>query len=90
IRDYDIIGIVKGYDKETCRAKIQQKNRVFSGESVEVLRPEGESFNVVLSNMIDEKNGKSIEAARSAEMIFTADTNIELREKDILIKAKEK
>ncbi|EES91593.1 U32 family peptidase [Clostridium botulinum] len=90
IRDYDIIGIVKGYDKETCRAKIQQKNRVFSGESVEVLRPEGENFNVVLSNMIDEKNGKSIEAARSAEMIFTADTNIELREKDILIKAKEK
>ncbi|NEZ48332.1 peptidase U32 family protein [Clostridium massiliodielmoense] len=90
IRDYDIIGIVKEYDKETKRAKIQQKNRIFSGESVEVLRPQGDEFKVVLTNMIDEKNGKPIEAARSAEMIFTAETNLELKEKDILIKGKEK
>lgn len=44
----------------------------------------------MLTNMIDEKNGKSIEAARNAEMIFTAETNLELKEKDILIKVKEK
>ena len=90
IRDYDIIGVVKEYNKETKRAKIQQKNRIFSGESVEVLRPQGDEFEVVLTNMIDEKNGKSIEAARNAEMIFTAETNLELKEKDILIKVKEK
>ena len=88
IRTYDIIGVVKEFDKDTNVATIQQKNRVFQGDNVEVLRPNEESFEVVLEEMKD-KNGQSIEAARSAEMIFTVTTDVELKKKDILIKSRE-
>lgn len=88
IRDYDIVGIVKDYDKYKKTATIQQKNRVFNEDTVEVLRSEGDSFEVKLKDMRD-KNGEKIDAARNAEMIFTSTTDIELQEKDILIKARE-
>ncbi|WMJ82128.1 U32 family peptidase [Clostridium sp. MB40-C1] len=89
VRDYDIVGIVKKYDKDTFTALIEQRNRVFEGEKVEILRASSDSFEVTLRDMKD-KNGNKIDAARSAQMIFTAVTDIELKEKDILIKAKEK
>lgn len=89
IREYDIVGVVKAYDEDNNIATIEQKNRIFNGEIVEVLRAEGESFNVCLKDMKN-KNGETIDAARNAEMIFTACTDIKLMEKDILIKAREK
>lgn len=89
IREYDIVGIVKEFDKTTFTATIEQKNRVFNNDVVEVLRPLGDSFEVILNNMKD-MNGKDIEAARTGQMIFTASCNKELKEKDILIKPKEK
>lgn len=88
IRTYDIIGVVKEFNKGTNIATIQQKNRVFVGDNVEVLRPNEESFEVILKEMKD-KNGQTIDAARSAEMIFTVTTDVELKKKDILIKARE-
>ncbi|MCY6372325.1 peptidase U32 family protein [Clostridium ganghwense] len=89
VRNYDIIGIVKEYNTDTATATIEQRNRVFDGEKVEILRAKGDSFEVALEDMKD-KNGKKIDAARSAQMIFTVKTNLELKERDILIKAKEK
>ena len=89
IREYDIVGIVKEYNDENNIATIEQKNRVFNEDTVEVLRAEGDSFQVSLNDMKD-KNGERIDAARNAEMIFTATTNTKLRKKDILIKAREK
>lgn len=87
IREYDIIGVVKEYDEQNNIATIEQKNRVFNEDIVEVLRPEGDSFEVSLKDMRN-KNGESIEAARNAEMIFTVITDIKLRAKDILIKSR--
>lgn len=87
IREYDIIGVVKEYDEQNNIATIEQKNRVFNEDIVEVLRPEGDSFEVSLKGMRN-KNGESIEAARNAEMIFTVITDIKLRAKDILIKSR--
>jgi U32 family peptidase len=89
IREYDIVGVVKEYDTENSTATIEQKNRVFGGDTVEVLRPIGDSFEVTLNNMKD-KNGKDIDAARTGQMIFTAITDKNLMKNDILIKAKEK
>lgn len=87
IREYDIIGVVKEYDEQNNIATIEQKNRVFNEDIVEVLRPEGDSFEVTLKDMRN-KNGESIEAARNAEMIFTVIADIKLRAKDILIKSR--
>jgi len=88
IRDYDIVGVVKGYDNAAEVATIEQRNKVFEGDKVEVLRAVGDNFEISLDNMKN-KNGEKIESAPSAQMIFTINTEIELEEGDMLIKSKE-
>lgn len=87
VRDYDIVGVVKEYDKGSKTAIIEQKNRVFEGDEVEVLRPEDDNFNINLDNMKDEKDNK-IEVANRAQMIFKITCDIELKPNDMLIKSK--
>jgi putative protease len=88
VRDYDIVGIVKEYDAEEGIALIEQRNRVFEGDEVEVLRPIGEPLKINLNNMKD-VDGNKIEVAPSAQMLFTIETAVALREKDMIIKGKE-
>ena len=65
-----------------------QKNRLFDGDKVDVLRAKGSSFEVALNDMTDE-NGNKIETANKAQMIFKAKVDTPLCEKDMLIKSKE-
>ena len=87
IRDYDIVGVVREYNKETGIATIEQRNRVFEGDKVEVLSPLGDGFEFNLLDMKDTK-GEKIDVAPRAQMIFTVKTNKELKENDMLIKSK--
>ncbi|SHE89447.1 peptidase U32 family protein [Clostridium fallax] len=87
IRDYDIVGVVRSYDKEKGIALIEQRNRVFEGDTVEVLSPKGDGFKVNLLDMKDEA-GNKIDVAPRAQMIFSIKTDRELKEKDMLIKSK--
>jgi putative protease len=87
IRNYDIVGLVKDYDKHDNTVVIEQRNKVYSGDMVEVLRPIGDSFKVYLKDMRDE-NGEKIESAPVAQMIFTAVVDRILEKGDMLIKAK--
>lgn len=88
IREFDIVGVVKSYDKENKIATIEQRNRVFEGDKVEILRPEGSNFEISLDDMKDTL-GKKIDVAPRAQMQFTIKCEIELKEKDMLIKSKE-
>lgn len=88
IRDYDIVGIVRDYDKSTGVTTIEQRNRVFEGDTVEVFRSEGDSFQICLSDMKNRK-GEKIEVAPSAQMIFTITTSVELKKDDMLIKKRD-
>lgn len=45
IRDYDFVGLVQEYDKNTGIATVQQRNRMFQGEEIEVVRPRGSYYN---------------------------------------------
>jgi putative protease len=62
IRSYDIVGMVKGYDKDTKTATIEQRNRVYRGETVEIFSPHGETFAITLDRIWDENN-EDLEAA---------------------------
>lgn len=44
IREYDFVGLVTAYDKETGVATVEQRNRMYTGEEVEVVNPEGPYF----------------------------------------------
>lgn len=88
IRDYDIVGIVREYDEESKFATIEQRNRLFDEDVVEVLRSEGNNFEVKLQDMRDEK-GEKINVANRAQMIFKAKVETPLKKNDMLIKGKE-
>ncbi|WP_040330754.1 peptidase U32 family protein [Clostridium ihumii] len=88
IRNYDIVGTVVSFDKENKVAVIEQRNKVFDNETIEVLRPVGDNIEVTLADMKDE-NGNEIESAPSAQMLFQVKVDKDLEKDDILIKAKE-
>ncbi|MCR3760942.1 U32 family peptidase [Clostridium felsineum] len=87
IRNYDIVGVVRKYNNETQLAIIEQRNKVYNGDIVEILAPKGENKIVKIEDMKN-KNGEVIESAPSAKMIFTIKCNEKLKENDIIIKAK--
>lgn len=87
IRNYDIVAVVKDYNKETNIATLEQKNKVYNGDLVEVLSVKGENNIIKLEDM-RKGNGESIESAPSAQMIFTVRCSYELKNGDILIRSK--
>ena len=87
IRDYDIVGIVRDYSKELNTATIEQRNKVYNGDTIEILTPKGDNKIIKIQNMKN-KDGKSIDSAPSAQMIFTIQCDEELKIGDLLIKVK--
>jgi len=87
IRDYDIVGIVRGFDEEKCIVTVEQRNKVFEGDIVEVLRPEGENFSVQITELRDSE-GNRINNAPVAQMIFSFKTDKKLMNGDMLIREK--
>lgn len=88
IRNYDIVGIVAEFDKENNLAVIEQRNKVFDNDVVEVLRPVGDNIEITLKDMKDDK-GNKIDSAPRAQMLFSVKVDTELQKNDILVKAKE-
>ncbi|MDF2503176.1 U32 family peptidase [Clostridium sp.] len=87
IRNFDIIGIVEDYNKETKRAIIQQRNKAFDGDIVEILKPKGDNSSIKLYDLRD-KNNKKIESTPVAQMIYSIETNLVLEKGDMIIKGK--
>lgn len=66
IREYDFIGIVLEYDEETGIALVEQRNRMFKGDSIEVIGPDYKSFKQEIRIMRDE-NDEEIDVAPHAQ-----------------------
>ena len=69
IRGYDFLGMVLDYDEETQMATIEQRNRMFVGDEIEVFGPGKKHFTQKISIMLDEK-GNPIEVAPHAQQII--------------------
>lgn len=87
IQDYDMVGIVKNYNKKSNIATVQQRNKVCNGDLVEVLAIKGDNKLIKLDDMRKE-NGEAIESAPRPQMIFTVKCQEELEVNDILVKIK--
>jgi putative protease len=70
IREYDFVGLVVGYDAQTKVATVEQRNKIFVGDEVEVVPPKGEYFKQKIEWMKNEA-GELIEDAPHAQMIVT-------------------
>ena len=78
IREYELLGIVEGYDEERKMLTVVQKNRFFKGSEVEFLRPEGKYISHKIEYMENE-NGEELEIANRPQDVvrIKIDTPIE-------------
>ncbi len=53
IQDYTIVGVVTGYDKNTGIATVEQRNRFFKGDEIEIIRPFNSSVTFTADYMTD-------------------------------------
>ncbi len=70
IKNYDFVGIVLSYDEKIKTALIEQRNRVFSGDEIEIIQPKGSDFLFTISGMVNEE-GLEIESAPHPQMKYT-------------------
>lgn len=68
IRTYDVVGIIRSYDKETKIATIEQRNKFSEGDILECFGPKGKHFELTAKNLTDENNNK-IDSAPHAQQI---------------------
>ena len=62
IRTYDVAAVVKGYDPETGRLSVIQRNRFFEGDRLEVLAPGREPWEITVS-ALENGEGERIASA---------------------------
>ncbi len=69
IREYDFVGIVIDYNDENKAAKVEQRNKIFVGDEVEVVPPQGDWFEQKVEWMKNAE-GERIDSAPHAQMII--------------------
>lgn len=83
IREYDFVGLVTAYDKTSGIATVEQRNRMFTGDEIEVVRPAGEFFKQVIQSMKN-ADGEDIDAAPHPQMTVYMPMEQEVGEYTIL------
>lgn len=87
IRTYDFVGLVLDYNYDTGIATIEQRNRIFAGDEIEVFGPNKEHFNQVIEKMWD-KDDNEIEVAPHAQQIIKIKMDKPVETWDILRKSR--
>lgn len=85
IRDYDLIGIVTGYDPDLKMMTITQRNRFFEGDEIEIIQP-GKPFGTQIVEYMENDKGERITSAPHATMTVRIKTDIPVCENAMLRK----
>ena len=90
IREYDFIGIVRGYDGETGFALVEQRNNFRRGDEIEIFGPGSASFFTQdVGELYDAESGEPIEVAPHAQQMvrmkvrYPVETSYMLRRKRV-------
>ena len=89
IRNYDFIGLVKGHDEENNLVIVEQRNKMYVGDKIEVIGPYKDTMYATIEEMYNE-DGEPIESAPHARQIVKMKVDIKLEENYILRKPIEK
>ncbi len=81
-KGYTYLGIV-GKKNADGMYQLEQRNKFSVGETIEVMKPNGENLEVVVQRMTDE-NGEEITSCPHPQQIFYVDLGVELDMYDIL------
>ncbi|MCF6460057.1 peptidase U32 family protein [Clostridium sp. Cult3] len=88
IRGYDFVGLVLDYDEDTKLATVEQRNRMFVGDEIEVFGPDRKHFTQIIDKMWDEE-GNEIDVAPHPQQIVKMKINEKVGKWDIIRKSRE-
>lgn len=86
IREYDFVGLVLDYDENTKLATIEQRNRMFVGDEIEVFGPGRKHFTQIIEKMWDEE-GNEIDVAPHPQQIVKMKMDNKVNKWDIIRKS---
>ena len=69
IQLYEFVGLIVDYNEKDGMAKIEQKNRIFVGDEVEIFGPEGKFFSQKIKLMYNDKGEEVDVAPHSGQII---------------------
>lgn len=88
IRGYDYVGLILDYDEESKIATVEQRNRMFVGDEVEIFGPSKDYFTQTIEKMWDEE-GNEIEVAPHPQQIVKIKMERKVESWDIIRKVRE-
>jgi len=88
LRGYDFVGMVLDYDKESGIATVEQRNRMFVGEEIEIFGPGKDFFVQTIEEMWDEENNP-IDVAPHPQQILKLKTLQPVERFDLIRKPRE-
>lgn len=88
IRNYDFMGLVIKYDSERKMALVDVRNRIFTGDKVEIIGPDCDTIYTTVKSMFNE-NMEMIDVAPRPKELVWVDFGHELKENDIIRKESE-
>lgn len=88
IRGYDFVGLILDYDENTRLATIEQRNRMFKGDKIEIFGPNKDHFSQTIEKIWDEE-GNEIEVAPHPQQIIKMRMEKRVQPYDIIRKARE-
>ena len=87
IRGYDFVGMVLDYDKDTKIATVEQRNRIFKGDMLEIFGPSVNYFTQEVKEMWDDE-GNEINVAPHAQQIIKIKVDKDIEEFYLLRKVR--
>lgn len=88
VRGFDFVGMVLDYDSASGIATIEQRNRIFVGDEIEIFGPSKEYFTQVIEKMWNHK-GEEIEVAPHAQQIISIKLKKDIEKYYLIRKRKE-
>ena len=85
VRNYDFIGVVRGHEEESGLVIVEQRNRMFVGDEIEIIGPYKETMYGKILEMYNEEN-EPIESAPHAKQIVKMKLDILVEEHYMLRK----
>lgn len=87
IRTYDVVGLVKGYNPQTGESMVEQRNRFFQGDVLEIVPPDG-GYQCLTVGAMKNEEGESITVAPHPKMAVYMDLGGKYPERTMLRRAK--
>lgn len=67
IKTWEFVGVVRSFDEKTGMAEIEQRNRILTGDEIEIMQPNGRDIPLVVGDMWDVE-GNHITSAPHPQM----------------------